>query len=143
VSDVERSGDDLAALSSGLRLVDNRSAVRARTGRAARGQVARDARREGIVIATKVGRLLAATFRTRMRSATTTGRRQSTPVFDFSYDGVMHRSRKASAVCSSTASTVLHIHDPDDHFEDALKRPPTSRSTTFASRGLIKEWARE
>jgi len=42
------------------------------------------------------------------------------PVFDFSYDGVMRSVEESIDRLSIDKIDVLHIHDPDEHFEEAL-----------------------
>src|SRR5204863_242039 len=42
------------------------------------------------------------------------------PVFDFSYDGVMRSVEESLSRLGLDRIDVLHIHDPDDHFDEAL-----------------------
>jgi D-threo-aldose 1-dehydrogenase len=59
--------------------------------------------RAEIVLATKVGRLL-----------------RPQPVFDFSYDGVLRSFEESLVRLGQDRVDVLHIHDPDQHFQAAL-----------------------
>jgi D-threo-aldose 1-dehydrogenase len=43
------------------------------------------------------------------------------PTFDFSYDGVMRSVEESLERLGLQRIDVLHIHDPDDHYEEALK----------------------
>jgi D-threo-aldose 1-dehydrogenase len=58
------------------------------------------------VLCTKVGRLVEST--------------NASFVFDFSYDGVMRSLEASLARLGAERIDVVHIHDPDDHFDDAL-----------------------
>jgi D-threo-aldose 1-dehydrogenase len=42
------------------------------------------------------------------------------PVFDFSYDGVLRSVEESLERLGLDRVDVLHIHDPDDHYEEAL-----------------------
>jgi D-threo-aldose 1-dehydrogenase len=81
--------------------------------------------RDELVLATKVGRLL--------RAAAPPDASQLSggidrwpaalplnPVFDFSYDGVMRSVEESLERLGLERVDVLHIHDPDDHFDEAL-----------------------
>lgn len=63
---------------------------------------------EEYVIATKVGRLLRKDASGEMA-----------PNFDFSYDGVMRSLDESLMRLRMTSVDVLHIHDPDDHWDQA------------------------
>lgn len=63
---------------------------------------------EEYVVATKVGRLL----RKDASGATA-------PIFDFSYDGVMRSLDESLMRLRMTSVHVLHIHDPDAHWDQA------------------------
>ncbi|HEV2121912.1 MAG TPA: aldo/keto reductase, partial [Chloroflexota bacterium] len=65
--------------------------------------------REEIVVATKVGRLI--------RPGENGSHK---PVFDFSYDGVMRSVEESLERMTLDRLDVLHIHDPDRHYDDAL-----------------------
>lgn len=83
------------------------------------GEVLRTKPRNEFVLATKVGRLL--------REGAPPDPSQSykgvpavNPVFDFSYDGVMRSVEESLTRLGLDRVDVLHIHDPDDHFDEAL-----------------------
>jgi D-threo-aldose 1-dehydrogenase len=84
------------------------------------GAVLRDRPRDELTLATKVGRLL--------RAGTPPGPDQNfkgvppvNPVFDFSYDGALRSVEESLVRLGVDRVDVLHIHDPDDHFEEALR----------------------
>jgi len=84
------------------------------------GKVLRDEPRDEFTLASKVGRLLRAdappepgqSFR---------GTPPVNPVFDFSYDGVMRSVEESRERMGIERIDILHIHDPDDHYDAALK----------------------
>jgi D-threo-aldose 1-dehydrogenase len=83
------------------------------------GAVLRTKPRDEFVLATKVGRLL------RADAPPEPGQSYVdvppvNPVFDFSYDGVMRSVEESLERLGLDRIDVLHIHDPDDHFEEAL-----------------------
>ena len=43
------------------------------------------------------------------------------PMFDFTYDGVMRSVEESLERLGLERIDILHIHDPDDHYEEALK----------------------
>ncbi len=75
--------------------------------------------RDEFVLATKVGRLLRAGAPPEPGQAYK-GVPPVNPVFDFSYDGVMRSVEESLSRLGLDRIDVLHIHDPDDHFEEAL-----------------------
>jgi len=83
------------------------------------GRVLATKPRDEFVLATKVGRLLRAgappepgqVFR---------GVPPSYPVFDFTYDGVMRSVEESLTRLGLERVDILHIHDPDNHFDDAV-----------------------
>ena len=83
------------------------------------GKALHDKPREDFVLASKVGRLLRAdappepgqNFR---------GTPPVNPVFDFSYDGVMRSVDESLERLQLDRIDILHIHDPDNHYDDAL-----------------------
>ena len=73
------------------------------------GAALRQLPREEIVVATKVGRLIRPDDSGKER-----------PVFDFSYDGVMRSAEESLERLGLDRVDVLHIHDPDKHYDEAL-----------------------
>ena len=84
------------------------------------GKALQDKPRDELVLATKVGRLLRAgappepgqNFR---------GTPLVNPVFDFSYDGVMRSVDESLERLQLGRIDILHIHDPDAHYDDAIR----------------------
>jgi D-threo-aldose 1-dehydrogenase len=83
------------------------------------GKVLRAKPRDEFALATKVGRLLRAGAPPEPGQAFvgTTG---VNPVFDFSYDAVMRSIEDSRERTGIERFDILHIHDPDDHYEEAL-----------------------
>ncbi len=75
--------------------------------------------RDEFVLATKVGRLLRAGAPPDP-SQSYHGVPAVNPVFDFSYDGVMRSVEESLARLGMDRIDILHIHDPDDHYEEAI-----------------------
>jgi len=74
------------------------------------------------VLATKVGRLLQPV------DASAQGKDSAwdspapfRPVFDFSYDGIMRSFEESKKRLKVDRVDILHIHDPDDHYEQAIE----------------------
>lgn len=107
-----------AAYDRGLRFFDTapqygHGLAERRLGRALQGVP-----RDEIVVATKVGRLLrkGAPLDKRYYHGTP----DENPVFDFSYDGVMRSVEESLGRLGLDRVDVLHIHDPDEHYDEAL-----------------------
>ena len=83
------------------------------------GAVLRTKHRDEFVLASKVGRLLRAGAPPEPGQAYK-GAPAVNPVFDFSYDGVMRSVEESLKRLGLDRIDVLHIHDPDHHFEEAL-----------------------
>jgi D-threo-aldose 1-dehydrogenase len=83
------------------------------------GKVLRQKPRDAFTLASKVGRLLRAdappepgqSFR---------GTPPVNPVFDFTYDGVMRSFHESLERLGLDRIDILHIHDPDDHYDAAI-----------------------
>lgn len=91
--------------------------------------------RDEFVLSTKVGRLLVP------KGAGTEdlwaeAPNDLTPRFDFSYDGVMRSVESSLQRLGLSRIDVLHIHDPDDHFDEALTGA-LKALVELRSRGLI------
>ena len=83
------------------------------------GAALRDHPRDDVVVSTKVGRLLQPNDegqRSLFRGAP-----QLHPVFDFSYDGALRSLEASLARLGLDRVDIVLIHDPDDHFEEALR----------------------
>ena len=83
------------------------------------GSVLKTKPRHEFVLATKVGRLLRRDAPPEPGQAYK-GVPPLNPIFDFSYDGVMRSVEESLTRLGLDRVDVLHIHDPDDHFEEAL-----------------------
>src|SRR5947208_3048403 len=83
------------------------------------GAVLRAKPRDEFVLATKVGRLLRGDAPPEPGQAYK-GVPPVNPIFDFSYDGVMRSVEESLGRLGLERIDVLHIHDPDEHFEQAL-----------------------
>src|ERR1700681_3057028 len=77
-------------------------------------------RRDEFTLCSKVGRLLRADAPPEPGQAYQ-GTPPVNPMFDFSYDGVMRSVEESLERLGLERIDVLHIHDPDDHYEEALK----------------------
>jgi D-threo-aldose 1-dehydrogenase len=90
------------------------------------GKVLAGLDRDSFVIGTKVGRLLRSDAPPdpllidpdgpRFRSAL-----PMNPVFDFSYDGTMRSLEESMSRLKLDRIDIVYIHDPDNHYEEALK----------------------
>jgi D-threo-aldose 1-dehydrogenase len=76
--------------------------------------------RSSFVMATKVGRVLVPVAPGELAPDEFENPEPFRPVFDFSYDGVMRSFESSLKRLNLDSVDVLHIHDPDDHYEQAL-----------------------
>jgi D-threo-aldose 1-dehydrogenase len=72
------------------------------------------------VLATKVGRLLRPGAPPEPGQEAWTARSELNPVFDFSADAVLRSVDESLARLGLDRIDVLHVHDPDEHYETAL-----------------------
>jgi D-threo-aldose 1-dehydrogenase len=101
-----------AAWASGVRLFDTAPLYGNGLSERLLGSFLKFKPREEYVLATKVGR--------RLRAPTLQAREGMPPVFDFSYDGVMRAFEESLMRLGAERVDILHIHDPDNHYRDAL-----------------------
>src|SRR6266566_1932833 len=73
-------------------------------------------RRDELVLSTKVGRLLRPGGKADVQFE---GAPTLEPIFDFSYDGVLRSLDESLERLGLDRVDLVHIHDPDDHFEEA------------------------
>ena len=92
------------ALELGVRLFDTAPLYGSGLAERRFGRVLAGRPRESLVLATKVGRLI----------------RGGEPVFDFSYEGVQRSLAESLERLRLDRVEILHIHDPDDQFNEAL-----------------------
>lgn len=80
-------------------------------------------KRESFVVATKVGYSLVPEDRSRDQSVffPFDNPPPLRPVFDFKYDAVMRSFEQSLKRLNLGAVDILHIHDPDDHWDEAMK----------------------
>ena len=111
------------ALSLGINVIDTaplygygKSEIR--IGRAVQGR-----NRSDFVLATKVGRLLVPKEEGGDTSQDANWGTESPlrPKFDFSYDAVMRSVEESLKRLQTDRIDILHIHDPDNHYEQALR----------------------
>jgi D-threo-aldose 1-dehydrogenase len=120
VADDEASGVVEAAWAAGVRLFDTaplygHGLAERRLGAALGGRP-----RDAFTLATKVGRLLRAGAPSEP-GQTFKGVPSVNPVFDFSYDGALRSVTESLERLGLDRVDVVHIHDPDDHFDEALR----------------------
>jgi D-threo-aldose 1-dehydrogenase len=108
-----------AAWSAGIRFFDTAPLYGHGLAEKRMGEVLRTKPRDEFVLATKVGRLLRADAPPEPGQAYV-GVPPVNPVFDFSYDGIMRSVDESLARLGLDRIDILHIHDPDDHYEEAL-----------------------
>ncbi|MGH9405031.1 MAG: aldo/keto reductase [Terriglobia bacterium] len=77
--------------------------------------------RKAFVLATKVGRLLKPVAPAERDQHEFKNPLAFQPVFDFSYDGVMRSVEESLKRLSLERIDVLHIHDPDEHYDQAIR----------------------
>ena len=107
-----------AAWSAGIRFFDTAPQYGNGLAEQRLGATLRAKPRDEFVLATKVGRLLRAGAPA--QSDTFPGAPPLNPVFDFSYDGVMRSVEESVTRMGIDRIDILHIHDPDEHFAEAL-----------------------
>jgi D-threo-aldose 1-dehydrogenase len=88
------------------------------------------------VLATKVGRVLVPVEPGKMEADEFDQPAPFKPVFDFSYDGVMRSFEESLKRLGVERIDILHIHDPDNHFEQAMAGAYRALDE-LRSRGLI------
>ena len=105
------------ALERGVRLVDTAPLYGYGLAERRVGAVLAPRPRDEYVLATKVGRLMRPGG---TPDPTQTADSRLTPVFDFSYDGALRSLEESLARLGVDRVDVVHIHDPDRHFDEAL-----------------------
>jgi D-threo-aldose 1-dehydrogenase len=120
VTDADAEAALEVAWRSGIRFYDTAPLYGHGLSETRLGRFLRDKPRDSYVLASKVGRLL--------RAGVPPEPGQSyvdvapvNPVFDFSYDGTLRSIEESLRRLGLDRIDVLHIHDPDDHYEEALK----------------------
>ncbi len=119
VSDPEGEAVIDAAWRAGLRFFDTAPLYGHGLAEQRVGRVLRNQPRTEYTLATKVGRLLRADVPPE-QGQSYAGTPPVNPTFDFSYDGTMRSIEESRARLGIDRLDILHIHDPDDHYEQAL-----------------------
>jgi D-threo-aldose 1-dehydrogenase len=114
VAAIERAWDD------GIRFFDTAPLYGHGLAEMRLGKVLRQKPRDEFTLASKVGRLLRADALPEPGQSWR-GTPPVNPVFDFSYDGVMRSFEESLGRLGLDHIDVLHIHDPDDHYDDAIR----------------------
>jgi D-threo-aldose 1-dehydrogenase len=119
VSDADAEAAIEAAWESGIRFFDTAPLYGHGLAEIRLGRVLQRKPREEFTVATKVGRLL--------RPDVPPEPGQSyvdvppvNPTFDFSYDATLRSLEESLERLGLDRVDILHIHDPDDHYEEAL-----------------------
>src|ERR1700694_4602118 len=107
------------ASESGIRFSDTAPLYGHGLGEMRMGRVLRNQPRDEFVLASKVGRLLRADAPPEPGQAFR-GVPAVNPVFDFTYDGVMRSVEESLERLRLSRIDILHIHDPDNHYDEAL-----------------------
>ena len=109
-----------AAWQAGIRFFDTAPLYGHGLAETRLGEALANRPRDSYVLATKVGRLLRPVNGNAVEDKHYKGTPPVAPIFDFSYDGVMRSVDDSLARLKLDRIDVLHIHDPDDHFDTAL-----------------------
>ncbi|TMI93138.1 MAG: aldo/keto reductase [Bacillati bacterium ANGP1] len=114
------------AFAAGLRFFDTAPLYGHGLAEQRLGRVLASKPRVEFVLATKVGRLLRAgappdPSQFYQGKPFYAGTPLLNPVFDFSYDGVMRSVDESLERLGLDSIDLLHIHDPDHHFDEALR----------------------
>ncbi|WP_428032486.1 aldo/keto reductase [Ancylobacter sp.] len=120
VSDAEAEATIARAWDLGLRVFDTAPQYGNGLSERRLGAFLAGKPRDSYVLCTKVGRLLRRPAEAAGEDAYYKGTPPERPVFDFSYDGVMRSFEESLERLGTGRIDVLHIHDPDDHYDAAL-----------------------
>ena len=113
-----------AAINSGIGLIDTAPFYGCGLAEERVGKALSDRSRNDFVLSSKVGRLIREGQRTEGELHNGVpfyhANLDKFAQFDFSYDGVMRSYEESLTRLGVDRIDILHIHDADDHFEDAL-----------------------
>jgi D-threo-aldose 1-dehydrogenase len=104
----------------GLRFFDTAPLYGHGLGEMRVGRALRERPRNEFTLSTKVGRLLRADVPPEPGQSFR-GTPPVNPTFDFSYEGVMRSVEESRERLGLERLDVLHIHDPDNHYDEAIK----------------------
>lgn len=117
-------GDSFATMelawNSGIRFFDTAPQYGNGLSERRLGQFLSTKSRSDFVLATKVGRLLRKPSQNVGEDEYYKGTPPERPIFDFSYDGVMRSVDESLARLGLARIDMLHIHDPDNHYDVAI-----------------------
>jgi D-threo-aldose 1-dehydrogenase len=110
------------ALSLGMNLIDTAPLYGYGKSETRVGKALQGVPRDSVVLATKVGRLLVPPEEgDKGQDAQWADPPPLRPKFDFSYDAVMRSFEDSLRRLKVDRIDILHIHDPDDHYSDAIR----------------------
>lgn len=109
------------ALSNGFNLFDTAPLYGSGKSEVRLGQALAKTPRNSYVLATKVGRILEPSDDPGRGEGVFANPNPFKSVFDFSYDGIMRSFEESLSRLGLDRVDILHIHDPDDHFEKVMK----------------------
>jgi len=141
VADVDARSVVATAYDAGIRFFDTAPLYGYGLAERRLGKVLSEKSRDSFVLASKVGRLLRAGVppdptQFHEGEAFYKSAPEVSPVFDFSYDGVMRSVEESLERLSLDRIDILHIHDPDEHYEAALDGAYRALAT-LRSEGVI------
>ncbi|MFT4118054.1 aldo/keto reductase [Bradyrhizobium sp.] len=120
VSDADAEATIERAWSLGVRFFDTAPLYGFGLAERRLGAFLRQQPRDSYVISTKVGRLLRAPEGMAAEDDHYKSGQRERPVFDFSHDGVMRSVEESLVRLGLDRVDVLLVHDPDDHYDDAV-----------------------
>src|SRR3954462_8519488 len=120
VSDADAEATIARAWSLGIRFFDTAPLYGFGLAERRLGVFLRQQARDSYAISTKVGRLLRVPDGGAAEDEHWKGTSRERPVFDFSYDGVMRSVEESLARLGLDRVDVLLVHDPDDHYDEAV-----------------------
>lgn len=120
VSDADAEATLARGWSAGIRFYDTAPLYGFGLAERRLGAFLRQQPRESYAISTKVGRLLRAPDGAAAEDDHYKDTPRERPVFDFSYDGVMRSVEESLMRLGLDRVDVLLVHDPDDHYDDAV-----------------------
>ena len=121
VSDASARAAVEAALALGISYFDTAPLYGHGLSERRMGEVLRGRTRNEFVLSTKVGRLLVPAPPSEIKSIWFKNPAPFEPVFDFSYDAVMRCVEESLRNLGLDRIDILFIHDPDDHYEQAIR----------------------
>ncbi len=125
------------ALELGLNLFDTAPLYGSGKSEQRLGRALKGVPRDRYVLATKVGRILVPTEDQDRGQEIFENAPPFKPVFDFSYDGVMRSFESSLQRLGVDRIDILHIHDPDDHYDQAIKGAYPALDT-LRNQGVIR-----